>query len=519
MPVNVKALIYVLALSGLVFALGKGIALHFMEEEDFKRRRNIWLLLSAAAFLSPSFWLFVLVAVPALYWGGKKDTHPLAFYILLVNVIPSIPVQIPTAGLGINQLFPIDIFRLLAFCVLVPTAWRLHKSADTERSKGFRRLDLLVLGYCILKILLYVPPDLPEHIILQNSFTNTLRKTLLILTDVYVLYYVASRSASSRRAIVDALATFCLACTVMASIAVFESLKHFLLYAVLNVNWGGNPLDMAYLMRGGLLRAQASSGNALALGYLLAVATGFWLYLKSQLPKSPMKPAVTAILWLGILASYSRGPMLGAVLIYFAYAAFRPGGVGHLVKSALVFVLVAGVTLASPIGDKIVNSLPFLGGKLAEGSVTYRELLLERSWVLIKAHPLLGDQLALSHLQDLRQGQGIIDLVNTYVSITLFCGFTGLAIFLGIILSGIFKAYAGSRIRPAVTPDWPLLGAALTACSLGTILMLADCSFILGYATTFFVLAGLAAGYRKAGALAPPAAAVDASGTASPELT
>jgi hypothetical protein len=518
MPLNVKALIYVLALSGLVFALGKGIALHFMEEEDFKRRRNIWLLLSAAAFLSPSFWVFALVAVPVLYWGGKKDTHPLAFYLLLVNIIPSIPVQIPTAGLGINQLFQVDVFRLLSFCVVVPAAWRLHKSNASERSKEFRRLDLLVLGYCMLKILLYVPPDMPEHVILQNSFTNVLRKTLLILTDIYALYYLASRSASTRRAIVDALATFCLACTVMASIAVFESLKHFLLYAELNMRWGGNPIDSTYLMRGGLLRAQASSGNALALGYLLAIATGFWLFLKTQLPKSPLNLAVTVILWLGILASYSRGPMLGALLIYFAYAALRPGGVGHLLKSVLAFVLIAGVVLASPIGDKIVDSLPFLGGKLAEGSVTYRERLLERSWVLIKAHPLLGDQLALSHLQDLRQGQGIIDLVNAYVSITLFTGFTGLVIFLAIIFSGISNAYAGSRIRPAVTADWPLLGAALAACGIGTILMLADCSFILGYVTTFFVLVGLAAGYRS-GALAPPAVAMDASRSPSPEPT
>ncbi|MDE2466697.1 MAG: hypothetical protein KGO02_23720, partial [Alphaproteobacteria bacterium] len=230
MPVNVKGLIVVLFLSALVFALGKRTALHFMEEEDFKRRRNIWLILSAAAFLSQSFWLFSLVAVPILYWGGKKDTHPLAFYLLLMNVIPAIPVPIPTNGLGINQLFNLDILRLLSLCVLVPTAWRIHKSPDPNRIHGVRGMDLLVLGFGALKVALYVPPDLPNHVILHTSFTNNVRDALLYLIDIYVLYYVASRSASSTRVIRDALAAFCLSCTIMACVALFETLKHWLLY-------------------------------------------------------------------------------------------------------------------------------------------------------------------------------------------------------------------------------------------------------------------------------------------------
>lgn len=518
MPVNLKALIVVLALSGLVFALGKRTALHFTEEDDFARRRNIWFALSAAAFLAPNIWLFTLIAAPVLYWGGKRDTNPLAFYVLLMNVIPSFSIQIPTAGLGVKQLFGLDIFRILAFFVLIPAAWRLHKSDNPERIRGLQRLDLLVLGYGILRVALYVPPDLPNHVILHSSFTNTLRDAFLFFLDFYVLYYVASRSASSRRAIVDALAAFCLACTIMASVAVFESVKHWLLYTDLYVRWGGDRTDESYLFRAGFLRAEASSGNALALAYLLAVATGFWLYLKNQLPPSASKLAVTLVLWLGLLASYSRGPMLGALLIYFAYAAFRPGGATRVLKSLFVFLLVGGITLASPLGDRIIDSLPFLGGKVAASSVTYRELLLARSWQLIQAHPLLGDQLAFSQMQGLRQGQGIIDVVNTYVGVTLFYGFTGLAFFLAIVLSGLKKAYSGSRKTSQRAPDWPLLGAALAACIAGTMLMLADCSFILGYATTFYVLVGMAAGYRHLSGLAP-AAATQTSPEPSPELT
>src|SRR6185437_2975970 len=107
---------------------------------------------SAAAFLSPSFWAFALVAAVALFWGGRKDTNPLAFYLLLINVIPSIPIQIPTIGLPIKQLFELDIFRLLSFCVLLPAAWRLRRTKDPNRIQGLQTMDLLLIGYGILTV-------------------------------------------------------------------------------------------------------------------------------------------------------------------------------------------------------------------------------------------------------------------------------------------------------------------------------------------------------------------------------
>lgn len=497
MPINVKELIVVLALSTLVFVLGKGTALHFMDESDFKRRRNIWLLLSAAAFLSPNFWIFVLVAAPALYIGGRRDTNPLAFYLILMTVIPSIGIQIPTTGLGINQLFELDILRLLSFCVLIPAALRIRKSKDPDRTHGLQGTDLLLLCFGLLTVVLYVAPDDPSQAYSHSSYTNALRQAFLFIADTYVLYYVASRSCTNRRAIVDALASFCLACTVMSVIAGFESVKHWLLYTDLYRRWGGDQLEQAYLFRAGLLRAVASTGNALILGYLLAVAFGFWLYLQSHLKRLVPRVAVAAVLWLGVLASFSRGPLLGALLIYFSYAAFRPGGTSRLIKAGLVFLVVAAVFLASPVGDKITATLPFMGGHEAQGTLTYREQLLARSWQLIQAHPYLGDQQALSKMQDLRQGQGIIDVVNTYVEVTLFYGFVGLAIFLAFILSGLSKAIAVARSPLQPYPDWPLLGASLAACMAGVLLMLADCSFISECATTFFALVGIALAYFR----------------------
>lgn len=488
-----KDFIVTFALCAFAFTIAKPVAMQFMEETDFKRRRNIWLLLTAAAFASPTFWWFALIAMPTLYWAGKKDPNPLALDLLLMNLIPQISVQIP--AVGVQTLFPLDIYRTLSLCVMVPAAWRLRNRADPARIHGLQRMDLLLLALGLLEAVLYVPPDLPSHIILHNSFTNVLRSLFLYVVDIYVLYYVASRLCTDRGKITEAMAAFCLSCSVMAVVAVFESMKHWLLYTALIPRWGGDPLMTQYIFRGGLLRAEASSGNALALGFLLAVSLGFWMYLQSRVPKRRWRLGTTALLALGLLVSFSRGPWLAAIAMLFAYAAFGPRGASRVLKACLAFLVISTVILSSPLGTKITNMVPFMGGKVGETSVTYRERLLDRSWELIKAKPMLGDQHAFSKMQDLRQGQGIIDIVNAYVQVTLFYGFVGLALFLLFILSGFLKAYRTAKRVARSDHDASLLGASIAASIFGVLLLLADGSLGTAPQRIFYILIGLATAY------------------------
>ena len=493
MSIFVKELIVVLGLTIPLFALAKSTALLFMDEGDFNRRRNIWLLLTSAAFLSPSFWLFVAIAAPVLYWGARRDTNPIGFYLLLMTILPSIPIQIPP--IGVKEIFPLDSFRLLSLCVLVPAALRISRSRDPEKFKTLRVMDVALLGLGALHTVLFVPPFLPNHVILKNSITNDLRDAFLFGIDVYVLYYVASRSCSSRRKLRDALAAFCLACALMAITALFEATKHWLLYTNFVSRWGGNALLTEYYVRGTLLRAQASSGQPLELGFLLAIGLGFWLYLQSRVKSTAVKVIVPSLLCAGLLVSFSRGPWLAAIVLYLAYAALHPGGISRFFKAGIAILLLGSVLLASPLGTKINAMIPFMGGKVGESSLTYRERLVERSWELIKERPIFGDQLALSHMQDLVQGQGIIDVVNTYVGVTLFYGFTGLAFFLTFTLAALAKAYRASRRLWRTRRDSALLGANLAAAITAILVLFADGSLGGGPEHLFYALIGLTGAY------------------------
>lgn len=487
------ALLYVLIIATPVFHFAKPLALRFSAEADYLRRRNVWFVLTITAFLSPSFWLFALVAALLLVWAGRKDSNPAALYLLLMQVIPDTPVEIP--AIGINEIFPLTLYRLLSFCVLIPAAWRLRKAGVHNSARRFTAIDWLVLSFGALQLVLYVPPDLPSHVILHNSATNVVRQALLFYIDVYLVYFVISRSCSTPQAVGEAMASFCLACGVLAPLAIFESVRHWLLYLAINLNWGVPVWVSAYLSRENALRAQVTAGHSIVLGYLLAVAIGFWLYLSSGVRSLVTRVAGTALLVAGLLVTYSRGPWLGAMVIFFTFTALRPHGFSKTFKAAMAALLLVWLLSFTAIGERVLNSLPFIGAAAESESATYRERLAERSWQLIQEHPFFGDQLAYQKMEDLRQGEHIIDLVNTYAEVALFYGVVGLTLFVApalLVLMGVMRRTRRLQDRNS---ELALLGSTLAACMLGTLVVIATCSFGLGVVKLFYALLGLSVAF------------------------
>jgi hypothetical protein len=497
MPSNLTALVFILAMAVPIFWLAKPVALRFSSEHDFKRRRNVWLVLTVAGFLSPSFWPFVLLAVPLLLWGARKDSNPVAFYLLLLHVVPAIAVDIPISGIG--HLFSLDIYRLLAFCVLLPLAVRQWRSKQASAGLfAFGALDVFLLAYGALVVVIYVPFPV-GHAYLPDSYTNLLRRAFLFFVDIYLLYFVVSRTCSSRGAIVEALAAFSLSCALLAPMAVFETLKQWLLYLVVGARWTGDPYYWGgnIIFRGAALRAQVSTSGPLILGYILAIGFGFWLYLKTRVNSRSTRVAGMVLYGAGLLAAYSRGPWIGAITIVIVFAALSQHAVSRLLRTGALLVITLGVVLASPLGERIVSVLPWAGGSVDVYNITYRERLAERSWELIAAHPFFGDQLMYLEMEDLRQGQGIIDLVNAYAEIALQYGLIGLSVFLAFILIALVRAYRFARRVAQSDPDLAALGANLIACIVGTLVMIAGCSLIGAYEKMYYVLGALAAAYAR----------------------
>jgi O-antigen ligase len=285
----------------------------------------------------------------------------------------------------------------------------------------------------------------------------------------------------------------------MASLGIFESLRHWLLYYDISARWSNGSMSSAYPMRNGILRAQVAAGHPISFGYVLAIGFGFWLCLQSYVKRTRTRIFAVLLLWLGQLATLSRGPWLGAVAIYFAFAASGPRVFSRFRKAIGASILIGIVLFTSPLGVRIIQLLPFMGGTVDSDTLLYRQRLLNRSLEIIQLHPFFGDRFRYQDMEDLRQGQGIIDFVNTYVYVGLSYGLVGLCLFLGFILFGVLKTYRRTTATRHTDPDFALLGSSLVACMVGTLVMIASSNLVGAMLPMYYSLMGLVAAYVNVG--------------------
>ncbi|MET0209248.1 MAG: hypothetical protein ABW220_09395 [Burkholderiaceae bacterium] len=465
MVTNLKALVVVLLLAGITFHLAKPLALRFMNEELFARRRNLWLMLTVAAFASPSFWIFVPIAAILIVAAGRHEPNPAALFVLAVTAVPPVTLAIPTIGIG--SLFDLSHQRVLSLALLAPLAARVWgKPRQPEHAGALRAIDFGVVAYIVLQMLVMLPYD---------SVTNILRRGLHFVLDYGIVYYVLSRVVTTRAAMFETMACIVLSCAVLAPLSVFETLRSWLLYQGLGELWG-KPDPFAWLFRGDSLRAQTSIGHSITFGYHMAIGFCMTFALARALASTKTSWVVGAWMWVGLIAAYSRGPWMAAAMAAVVVTALAPGGAANL-KRLLMFTMVAGgALLMSPWGDAILDVLPFVGSVDAQ-NVAYRQQLATTSWNLIMKNPLFGDPLVLRDMESLRQGQGIIDLVNSYASVALFNGLVGLALFMTPLLVASFAAWRISQARRTTDPADTLLGAALVASMMATLLYIATSGF------------------------------------------
>jgi hypothetical protein len=473
---DLKALVVVLGLSLPVWWFARRHFAQFSSLEVFDRRRNVWLAITVIAFVAPNIWIYAMFAVPIMVWAGQRDPNPAALCLLLFYAVP--PASVPIPAFVINEFFNISHLRLLGFTVLLPAALAHHKASASRGRSGPDVMDVILLSFMALTIVLFVP---------YENITNSVRRTFLFALDTVLLFYVFSRVGPGISAIRDCLSTWLLAGLLLSPIAMFEMTRFWLLYVPIADRWG-DPNVFAFLTRGSSLRAQASAGHSLALGYWFAMALGFFMLLQRYWQPRWARYALGLLMLGGLWATLSRGPWLTAFLFVVLFLLLNPHGATAAIKAIAGLTAVVLLVLLSPLGDRLINYLPFVG-TVDSGNVEYRQQLIDVAWPLILQNPMGGNPDVMTQLESLRQGQGIIDLINGYIAVALFTGFGGLALFAGLLSLAALRALAAwFRLRRA-DPDAAHVAAALAAAMLATMFFI----FTAGYGPTTYVLAGLCA--------------------------
>lgn len=485
MPEHIRALFVILALASVVFAFARRPAADLIPLNDFIRRRNLWLGLTVLAFISHSFWLYAALAAIVLTIARRRERNPLALFFILLFLIPPASAEIPGFGL-INYLFELSHVRLLALLILLPAFFALHNRAVTL---PFGRIwpDKLLALYLVLSALLQLR---------ETTLTDTLRQSLYLFIDVFLPYYVASRTLKQLSDFKDAMLAFALAAMLLALIGTFEYARHWLLYGSLNdalgLRWGMS----SYAGRGGSLRASASTGQSIVLGYVISVAIGFYLFLYAGVRSRLQQRLGALLLAAGLFATLSRGPWVGAAAMITVFIATGRNAVKRLILLGLAGVLSLPLLSIIPGGNKLIDLLPYIG-TTDTGNITYREELFAKAMIVIQRNPLFGsvDYLNTAEMQSMMQGEGIIDIVNSYLAIALESGLIGLLLFAGFfttIALGIRKALRTFQDKDA---EALRLGRALLATLLGVLVTITTVSSISVIPVVYWSLAGLGAAY------------------------
>jgi len=116
----------------------------------------------------------------------------------------------------------------------------------------------------------------------------------------------------------------------------------------------------------------------------------------------------------------------------------------------VVFVVAAAVAWSMGLGDQLVAAINNASGadKQADFNVIYRQELLKTSVALIQQSPWFGVPNYLDQMSNLKQGDGIVDLVNTYLLVTLNVGVVGLSLFMLPFLIVLQRLSASVPLEP-----------------------------------------------------------------------
>ncbi len=442
-----KLLFPVLVVLGLVIAFARRSFQGLLTADEYRRAATALAVATIVAFLSRNPGLLMLAMAGVGLWAGRflggGGRGGVAAMLLLVLVIP--PVQYDIEGFGgINRFLELNSTRVLTLVVLLPLALRaLVARKAAPRPRWVAAIDVLVIGYSALKLAL-----LASHV----TGTGLLRALVEALIDVVLPYYAVSRSLRLRADVRFVLAHLALACVFAAGVGCVESVVHRNLYEGLQWIYGYKWQLTLALGRGDHLRVQAMTAQPILLAFEMIFALGVWTYLAGAGWRRAPVLGVFAVLAAALVFTWSRGPWLGAIGFGLCMLGARklPGKTFRgLLLAALALAVAAKMAGAD---TAIVAGLSRVFG--AEGkdlsSIDYRRQLLDTAIALIRQSPWVGVPNYAAQMQELKQGEGIIDLVNSYVAIALDAGLIGLVLYLApfvIAIARLLAAADAGRLR------------------------------------------------------------------------
>ena len=486
MPENIRALVYVLVVAVPAFYLGQQVARSAIADREFKLWRNAWIGITIVGFLSLNVLVCWAALIAACVFAISSRTASVGLFFVLLFALP-LSSRVSLGGAGIvNKLIDLTHANILTIFLLLPILIASRKG-DRRPANVFTFPDWLVVGYVLLQSVL---------VIRDSEFTNVLRVAVQLALFVLIPYFAFSRAITSVADVRKVFLAFIIAALPIALLAVFELVRNWHIYGSIQFAWGG---PIIYLRRAGLLRASVTSGNSIVLGFILMVAFGCVLAVWKK-AKRRLREIVLVSIALGLFASLSRGPWVGCAALLIVFLATGPNAVSNVGKIALLGVSGIALVLLMPGFGRLMDLLPFVG-KVDEQNITYRQQLFENAMEVIARNPLFGtpDFRSTQEMLEMAQGEGIIDIVNTYLEIAMKSGLVGVGMFAGVFVSILFGLRRVQKFHAVSDPDYGDYVRASMAIIVGIMITIATVSSLDFIPYVFWPFAGIGVAIVRVG--------------------
>jgi hypothetical protein len=368
------------------------------------------------------FALFTLWAIFAPQLFGKSGEGRLLAYALIACISPQFAIELKNVG-PVKDVLGLNAYRILEIFILLPEAFRLMgRRKKPVLPSWLRWSDIATFGFYIYWM---------ANIYWRQPVSVLTRECVALALDTILPYYVLSRACVQPELRRRVMSMILLGAAFQAFVGLAESLSRHFLYSQLQylyvTHWG----QAGGLMRGSWVRAQGAFPGPLALAVLLLFSIGLWFALKPAV-RTRAYTLLGLSLGAGMLATFSRGPTLALIVVLAGILALRYLSTRKFLLITLLLVIVLSVSWNAGLGDTVIALVRGATGddQTADFNVRYRQELLAMSIALIKQSPWWGVPNYLQSLESLRQGEGIIDLVNTYLVVALNVGMFGVALFL-----------------------------------------------------------------------------------------
>jgi hypothetical protein len=309
---------------------------------------------------------------------------------------------------------------------------------------------------------------------------------------VYIIpIFIITRSARNAVEWRSMLTTMAGVGLILSVIVLYETRSTWPLYATLSPHYGIETYGVIVKWRGGLMRAFGPLEEATALGCVLVICFTAALAARRSFISNLHYIGVVSVIAVGTLAPQSRGGMIG-IAVAFVVSSFYRRGVGSGVQLALAATLLSGAyALAMAIGSvgtQISTSLAE-----ARGTVDYRAELLRRGLQEYWKNPIFGDSNVnvIARMQDLVQGEHIVDFVNSYLYFALFSGAIGLILFCAAFLLPMGRLIQIRRQLPPLSAERDVAGFCMTIL-VSAAVMLAFTSYLQRPSIFFLIAATIA---------------------------